>query len=99
MSKIYVRGTGRYWRQILEVEYRREPIPGTRCRRGVCYGRRWHKYPSTQAERRAWFNALDQEVVPRRRRSAKMLPTAYEDMLRGNDRHHNWKRFRKTQWK
>ena len=99
MSKFYIHH--RWWprQKIIAVEYRCEPVPGTRCRRGACYGSRWHTRPATQAERRAWFDAIDQGVTPRRRRSAKMLPTAYEDKMRGDYRQHNWKRFRKTQWK
>jgi hypothetical protein len=97
MSKILVPAYRWTRRNTKWVEFRREPMPGIQCRRGGSGG--WLRHPATVAERRAWYEALDQEVKPRGRRSPASLPTNWDDIQRGDYGIRNWKKFRKTQWR
>lgn len=74
------------------------PIPGTGRSSGYGFLRR----PSTQSERRQAFLCSEEgEPVPsiRPRRRAHLIPNAWDDDLRSDYGHRNWKRHRKTQWK
>lgn len=89
-------------RNMVEVEFRRDPIPGTYKRRGGGYGKTVLRRPRTTQERRAYFHDEVSEygIRIRGRRSAHHLPNAWDDLVRSDvfDRK-SWKRQRKTQWK
>lgn len=55
--------------------------------------------PRTRNEARSFFNALDQGVKPRGRRSPANLPDAYDDVRRTDGKCRSWKKWRNTQWK
>lgn len=87
-------------RCTVEVEFRCDPIPGTRCRRGAGYGKTVLRRPRTTQERRNYF--LDEEmedVKLRARRSGRNLPNAWDDYCRSDIFVKNWKKFRRTQYK
>ena len=84
----------------ITYEYRRDPVPFTRCRRGAHYGNRYLKKPHTMQEAR--FNFLDEDsngVKLRASRCYRNLPNHYDDRVRADIDIKNWKRFRRTQYK
>ena len=83
------------------VEYRRDPVPGTRCRRGSGYGQRVLRRPRTTQERRAYFHdeIAEYGVRIRGRRSAHALPNAWDDICRSDIFTKNWKKQRRTQYR
>ncbi len=84
----------------ITYEYRRDPVPFTRCRRGANYGNRYLKKPHTIQEAR--FNFLDEDsngVKLRTSRCYRNLPNHYDDRVRADIDIKNWKRFRRTQYK
>lgn len=72
------------------------PVPGVRKYRG---GRRYYRRLRTTNERRQAQRMDPSDVMPRGRRSARMLPNAWDDYVRGDREDRNWKRHRKHQWK
>jgi hypothetical protein len=82
-------------------EYRYDPVPFIRCRRGSTYGARYYKKPRTIQERRAYFHdEISEFGVPvRLTRSARNLPDPWDDRKRGDLHIKNWKRHRRTQYK
>ena len=89
-------------RRTLVVEYRCDPIPGTRCRRGPNYGKRYLRRPHTTQERRAYFHEEISEygIRIRGRRTSQGLPNAWDDHTRGDIfNHKSWKNHRHTQYK
>ena len=63
--------------------------------------RYFYRFPKTTQECR-WAHAWDdEEFAPRVRgkRTPANLPSAWEDRPRTNTSNHNWKKFRKHQWK
>lgn len=70
------------------------PVPGTGRRTAHCS---YMRYPKTQRDRR-WGVAVSDEGEPpiRGPRTAKGLPTAWDDQPRNKER--GWKRHRATQW-
>jgi hypothetical protein len=84
--------------------FRDGPVPRT----GRHGGGSYFRHPRTTAEIRAWDDALDAADAAaeyggtlklRRRRSAKMLPNAWDDIPRGDHDHRCWKRHRRTQYR
>ena len=85
--------------QLVEVEFRREPVPGTHKRRGGGYGTTVLRRPRTTQERRAYLRD-ESSVRLRARRSAKNLPNAWDDIVRSDIfDHKSWKRHRRTQYR
>lgn len=74
------------------------PVPHTGRLRGDWVFRRKIR---TQHERRlhAFVDEEAGEPPVRARRNARNLPTANTDISRSSYGNHNWKRFRRTQWK
>ena len=70
--------------------YRKDPVPYTG---GSSYSKYFRKMKTTQ-ERRMFFK---HRKYCRGKRSYRMLPDSWCDILRCRER--NWKRYRKTQWK
>lgn len=94
----------RGWYYNLELatyEYRRDPVPFIRCRRGSSYGARYYKHPRTIQERRAYFHdeIAEYGIRVRKTRSARNLPDPWDDRQRADLNHRSWKRHRKTQYK
>jgi hypothetical protein len=83
------------------VEYRHDPIPGTRCHRGARYGKTILRRPRTTQERRAYFHdeISEYDIRIRGRRTPRQLPNAWDDMCRSDIfNHKSWKNHRNTQW-
>jgi hypothetical protein len=82
-------------------EYRCDPVPFIRCRRGSTYGARYYKQPRTIQERRAYFHdeISEYDVRVRITRSARNLPDPWDDRSRADFKIKNWKRYRRTQYK
>lgn len=82
-------------------EYRREPVPFIRCRRGSGYRSNYYKHPRTIQERRAYFHdeISEYDVRVRRSRSARNLPDPWDDRIRSDAGVKNWKNYRRTQYK
>lgn len=72
------------------------PVPGIRKYRG---GRRYCRRLRTTNERRQAQRLDPSDVLPRGRRSVRMLPNAWDDYIRGDRDDRSWKRYRKHQWK
>lgn len=89
-------------RCIVSVEFRCDPIPGTRCRRGAGYGKTVLRRPRTTQERRAYFHddVSEYDVRIRGNRTPRALPNAWDDICRSDIfNHKSWKRHRRHQWK
>jgi hypothetical protein len=99
MPKYYVK----LWGMPTDIvyEYRREPVPFTRCRRGSSYVSSYYKHPRTIQERRAYFHdeISEYDVRVRRSRSARSLPDPWDDRIRSDVGIKNWKNYRRTQYK
>jgi len=99
----YIAHRGWYYNPKLDVayEYRRDPVPFVRCRRGTRYGRRYYKQPRVMQERRAYYGdeIAEYGIKVRNRRSALYLPDPWDDYPRSDFKIRNWKRHRKTQYK
>lgn len=72
------------------------PVPGVRKYRG---GHRYYRRIRTTNERRQAQRMDPSDVLPRGRRSVRMLPNAWDDYVRGDRECRSWKRHRKHQWK
>lgn len=82
-------------------EYRRDPVPFTRCRRGSGYCSSYLKRPRTTQERRAYFHdeISEYDIQIRGSRSPRNLPDTWDDYIRADVGIKNWKKFRRTQYK
>lgn len=104
MPKYYAKGWGTgHWSNFVCVpyEYRCDPVPFIRCRRGSNYSARYHKQPRTIQERRAYFHdeISEYDVRVRLTRNARNLPDPWDDRTRADIRDRSWKKHRKTQYK
>ena len=100
--KILVPAGRWYNRCTVAVEFRCDPIPGTAKPRGAGYGKTVLRRPRTTQERRAYFHdeIAEYDVRVRGRRKPRMLPNAWDDLVRSDILNHKtWKRHRRTQWK
>ena len=99
----YIAHRGWYGNPETDVayEFRCDPVPFIRCRRGPSYGRRYFKKPRTMQERRAYFHDELSEygIKIRKRRAALHIPVWWDDYPRRDFRNKNWKRHRKNQYK
>jgi hypothetical protein len=99
MPKHYVKLWGMH--TGITFEYRRDPVPFTRCRRGSRYGSRYLKQPRTTQERRAYFHdeISEYDIQIRGSRSPRGLPDPWDDYIRADVGIKNWKNYRRTQYK
>lgn len=75
--------------------YRVDPVPHVHK-----YGNgHYYRRVSTTGEKRQWFDAIDQGVIPRRRRSPRMLRDTWDDLPVSTIGHHSWKcQKKRKQW-
>ncbi len=101
MPKYYANRGWYYNADAVSYEFRCDPVPFIRCRRGSKYSARYYKHPRTVQERRAYFHdEISEYNVPvRLSRSARNLPDPWDDRQRADIGIRNWKRHRKTQYK
>ncbi len=101
MPKYYANRGWYFDSHAIAYEFRCDPVPFIRCRRGSKYGARYYKQPRTIQERRAYFydELSEYGVSLRLTRSARNLPDPWDDRSRADFRIRNWKRYRRTQYK
>jgi len=84
------------WRKLGHpYRYRVDPVPHIHK-----YGNgHYYRLVATTNERKQWYNAIEQGVTPRRRRSPRLLPNAWDDRVISTQGNRSWKRQKKQkQW-
>jgi hypothetical protein len=80
--------------------YRKMPVKNIRCMRG---GFGWFRYPRTFQELReidSFYHDEELKLLKVKHRAGRnRTPTAYDDQMRSDWNHNNWKRQRRHQWK
>jgi len=85
-----------FWQKLGHpYRYRMDPVPHVHK-----YGNgHYHRRMRTTNERRQWESSIEQGVIPRRRRSPRMLPNTWDDFFISAQGNHSWKRQKKSkQW-
>ena len=81
-------------------KFRRMPVSGTRCFRG---GFGWYRYPKTFQELReidSFYHDEECKLLKVKHRAGRnRTPTCWDDCMRSDFNHKNWKRQRRHQWK
>lgn len=92
---VYIYRWVRRWVDMVAVpfRYRFDPVPGVYKNNGS-YFKAWYKQPRTTNERKQWYAS---EGYGRLKRSAHMLPEAYDDYHRADRSYDSsWKKSRKV---